>query len=77
MKTKETPKVGRSCRILANSTEWNMRNARILAAKEVPFGEKGTVQDWVNYIVAALAKKPELAHKLYWDGKDLFEDQPV
>lgn len=66
-------KVERTTRLFANSTKENVQRARVLAAKEVPFGEKGTTQDLINYIVCALAQKPDLAHDLYWEGKKLFE----
>lgn len=66
-------KVERTTRLFANSTKENVQRARILAAKEVPYGEKGTTQDLINYIVAALSVKPDLAHELYKDGKLVFE----
>ena len=66
-------KVDRSTRLFANSTRDNVQRARILAANEVPYGEKGTTQDLINYVVCALSAKPEIAHELYWEGKKLFE----
>ncbi len=66
-------KVDRATRLFANSTKGNVQKARELAAKEVVFGEKGTVQDLLNYVVAALYDDPELAHKLYKEGKRKFE----
>jgi hypothetical protein len=89
-------KVDRSTRLFANSTKENVQRARILAAREVPYGEKGTTQDLINYLVCALyhrelkddseeksgedrngdkdvAREKKLMHKLYWEGKKLFE----
>ena len=66
-------KVDRATRLFANSTKDNVQRARVLAAKEVPYGEKGTTQDLINYVICALSKKPELAHDLYWEGKKLLE----
>ena len=64
-------KVSRDTRLVANSTAENVRKLRILAA-QVPAGDRGTVQDWLNYIVAALSERPELAAELYQRGKVVF-----
>lgn len=68
-------RVDRSTRLFANSTKANLQRARVLASKEVEFGEKGTVQDLLNYVVAALSRDHKLAHDLYWRGKEVFESE--
>ena len=68
-------KVDRNTRLFANSTQDNLQKARVLAAKEVEYGEKGTVQDLLNYLIAALSADPKLAHDLYWRGKKIFENE--
>ncbi|CAB5237952.1 hypothetical protein UFOVP142_42 [uncultured Caudovirales phage] len=70
-------KVDRNTRIFANSTPENVQRARILASKEVEYGEKGSVQDLLNYVIAALEKRRDLAHELYWQGKQIFDAQAV
>lgn len=65
-------KVSRDTRLIANSTAENVQRARTMAARHVPDGDKGTVQDWLNYIVSALSERPELAAELYARGKVVF-----
>jgi hypothetical protein len=69
--------VKRGVRLFANTTPELLFEAKKAAALQVPKGEKGSVQDLVNYCMAAIVADKALCDKLYWKGKKLFEGHDV
>lgn len=72
--------VERGVRLFANSNEHLVRHARMLAGRHIIEGEKGTVQDLLNFVVSALVFNPRLCGDLYRQGKELYpkiKDTPV
>ena len=64
--------IKRGVRLFANTHPDLLFEVKKLAALQVPNGEKGSVQDVVNYVMSAVSKDHSLANELYWKGKEIF-----
>ncbi len=61
-------------RLHANSVEPVQNEIRKLAARQVFKGETGKLKDLINYTLLALVAYPDLADKLYVEGKAMFNE---
>jgi hypothetical protein len=67
-------KAGAEFRLHANSVEPVCLEVRKLAARQVFKGESGKLQDLINFTLLALCNYPDLADKLYMEGKGLYNE---
>lgn len=70
-------KTQRGVRLFANTSPELLFEAKKAAALQVPKGEKGSVQDLVNFCMTAIVADKELCDQLYWKGKKLFERHTI
>ena len=67
-------KPGAEFRLHANSVEPVCLEVRKLAARQVFKGESGKLQDLINFTLLALCNHPDIADKLYMEGKMLYTE---
>lgn len=58
----------------ANTTQTVKLEARKLARRHILDGDRGSIQDLVNFVFSALAHEPELCDALYERGRYAFEE---
>jgi len=73
-RVKQRLKPSAEFRLHANSVEPVQNEIRKLAARQVFKGETGKLKDLINYTLLALVAYPDLADKLYTEGKAMFNE---
>lgn len=55
-----------------SSTSTFKHEVRKLASRQIITGDRGSVQDLMNFVFSALSENPELCDKLYSQGRRAF-----
>lgn len=58
----------------ANTSQTVKLEARKLAKRHIVDGDRGSVQDLLNFVLSALSQEPELCDALYERGKSAFQE---